>query len=52
MIEEKSEPIFEKCVCCDSITKEWVTKNIYERLYYVEGSGQLCPECWIEVYPD
>ena len=52
MTEEKLESIFDKCVCCDSITKEQITKNIYERLYYVEGGGKLCPECWIEAHPD
>lgn len=52
MIKEKQASVFDNCVCCDAETNEEITKNICERYYYVEGSGQLCKECWIEVYPD
>ena len=52
MNKEKQAPVFDCCVCCGTETNEERTKNIYERSYYVEGSGQLCKECWVEVYPD
>lgn len=52
MIEEKQALVFECCVCCGTETNEDRTKNIYERSYYVEGAGQLCKECWEEIYSD
>jgi len=52
MIEEKEVSKFDNCVCCGTETNEEITKNIYERSYYVEGSGQLCKECWVEIYFD
>ena len=52
MIKEKQPPVFDCCVCCGTETKEETTKNIHKRYYYVEGSGQLCRKCWVEVYFD
>lgn len=40
----------ENCVSCGKETNEDKDKNIYYRDYYVEGSGQLCRECWVEIY--
>jgi hypothetical protein len=40
----------EKCVLCRKKTKYKKTDPIEDRQHYVEGSGQLCPECWDETY--
>jgi len=42
----------EKCVSCDKETKVDVNTHIDYRYYYVEGSGQLCRDCWEEIYSD
>ena len=40
----------ERCVLCGKQTNIPVMMPISERAYYVEGSGQLCPECYQKVY--
>jgi len=40
----------EKCVVCGRETGIPINTHIDNRLDYVEGSGQLCSICFIEVY--
>ena len=40
----------EYCVSCgDKTPFHWFT-DITERMWYVEGSGQLCCKCWNDTY--
>ncbi len=41
---------YDKCVCCNKNTQELQDKHIDYRNYYVEGTGQLCENCYIELY--
>lgn len=40
----------EKCVSCGQETGIPVDKNVDSRTTYVEGSGQLCVECFKKIY--
>ena len=40
----------EKCVRCGKETQNDESTPVMERRYFVEGSGQLCEECWRRVY--
>ena len=40
----------EKCVRCGVETEYDVSSPVTVRRYYVEGSGQLCPLCYQELY--
>ena len=40
----------DKCVLCGKETHYDITTNIEQRQYYVEGSGQLCKDCYRQVY--
>jgi len=40
----------EKCVSCEKETEEDINTPIDHRDYYVEGVGQLCKDCWVELY--
>lgn len=40
----------EKCVLCECITDVKKDIDINERKYYVQGAGQLCSECYKEIY--
>jgi len=42
----------ENCVICNVDTNVPKTIDIQYRLFYVEGSGQLCRECWNSTYND
>ena len=42
----------EKCVSCEKETEVDVSTHIDHRDYYVEGAGQLCKDCWLEIYFD
>lgn len=57
MPEDGFEPVKEridkietrdKCVICGKETPYTIETHIDFRLYYVEGCGQLCKECWEE----
>ena len=37
---------------CGEDTGVPVTLDIQERLYYIEGAGQMCRECYDETYPE
>ena len=41
---------FDKCVSCGELTMYPVETSIQERMYYVEGAGQLCEKCYKEIY--
>ena len=45
------EPL-ERCVLCASITTVPVSAPEYERSFYVEGAGQLCENCYRQLYGD
>jgi len=47
-IERKREK--ELCVSCSKETEYFIDMNIEYRKYYVEGGGQLCPECYERIY--
>ena len=40
----------EICVLCGRVTDVDVSTPIDQRLHYVEGAGQLCPECDAKIY--
>jgi hypothetical protein len=40
----------DKCVSCDQETPYDVATPINLRQCYVEGAGQLCLECWTDIY--
>ncbi|MBM3228745.1 hypothetical protein FJZ20_02595 [Candidatus Pacearchaeota archaeon] len=50
-LEKISEEEFEECVCgCNSLTNIRKDTPISERVHYVEGTGQLTPRCYKEIY--
>jgi len=40
----------EKCVSCGRETGHSINDHVDSRKTYVEGAGQLCSECFKEVY--
>jgi len=40
----------ETCVLCGSITPYNKNDDINMREHYVEGAGQLCDKCFIDIY--
>ena len=40
----------ERCVRCGKETEYEINSPVTLRRYYVEGSGQLCPLCYQELY--
>lgn len=45
------EELYERCISCKELTGIPKTLDIQERLYYVEGAGQMCRDCWDVLYP-
>lgn len=41
----------EYCVLCGTETGYYLWTPIEQRYGYVEGAGQLCKECYKELYP-
>jgi hypothetical protein len=41
---------YDKCVSCQKETRYEKHTHINSRQYYIEGSGQLCPNCYEEIY--
>lgn len=41
----------ECCVRCGAETEYLISTPIDLRRWYVEGSGQLCEECWLKLWP-
>lgn len=42
----------EKCAACGKESEYDRETDIKFRMYYVEGAGQLCKDCWEEVYKE
>lgn len=42
---------FELCIRCGKPTPYNIQTPITLRRYYVEGSGQLCEQCYFTLYP-
>ena len=40
---------FEKCVICDEETNVPINEHIDFRKNYIEGGGQLCEQCYINL---
>jgi hypothetical protein len=40
----------EKCISCSKDTPVDKSTHIDYRRFYVEGAGQLCEECWNDIY--
>lgn len=40
----------EHCVLCGRLTEEAKELTLSERKHYIEGAGQLCQECYQEIY--
>lgn len=40
----------DKCVICNKVTEHDKSTHISCRQYYVEGTGQLCKECFVMFY--
>ena len=40
----------ERCVSCGTTTPYVMRQSIHERLYYIDGAGQLCEDCHYEIY--
>ncbi len=44
------DSVGEKCVCCGKPVGYDPLHNVEIRAYFVEGAGQLCPECYDKIY--
>ena len=42
----------EKCVRCGQITPFVITIPVDLRKWYIEGTGQLCQNCWNKLWPN
>jgi hypothetical protein len=42
--------IYESCVSCRELTQNEIGSDIKNRLCYIEGTGQLCRDCWETLY--
>lgn len=40
----------EICVACGNETEYMFSTPINKRQHYVEGAGQLCPQCYYDIY--
>jgi hypothetical protein len=40
---------FEVCVACGRKTRVRMTDNVASRPHYIEGAGQLCFDCYVEL---
>jgi hypothetical protein len=43
--------LFETCISCEYQLNIYKSTPTNERLYYIEGAGQLCKYCHEELYP-
>ncbi len=37
---------YDLCVVCKNVTDVRTDCRVAQRIYYVDGCGQLCKECW------
>lgn len=42
--------LFETCVCCHKKIRIVSDQSIEFRAFYIEGAGQLCYDCYQEIY--
>jgi recombinational DNA repair protein (RecF pathway) len=42
----------DRCVVCGKKTPYYKNTPINARMYYVEGSGQLCGNCWKIIFKE
>lgn len=49
--KKDAEIVFDFCVCCGETTGYKSDVSIDERIGYIEGTGQLCLNCYRELYP-
>lgn len=47
---EYMKQVNEKCVLCDKSTDETVAMPVHLRKHYIEGAGQLCQDCYQNLY--
>jgi len=48
---QSNKPVdHDNCIKCNATTKYTKTTPVAERMYYVEGAGQLCEFCWTIIY--
>lgn len=45
----RHEDEFEVCVACGRKTRIRMTDNVASRPHYIEGAGQLCSDCYVEL---
>ena len=50
--KEKYNSMFENCVLCNKELNVRKDLDINQRLYYIEGAGQLCKDCFESTYPE
>lgn len=43
---------YETCICCHKRVDISIDQDIEFRPFYVEGAGQLCYDCYQELYVD
>ena len=48
--EETRGGTLDKCISCGGKTQYDQFDHIDDRLFYIEGAGQLCPECFNLLY--
>jgi len=48
--ELDKENAIEKCVVCGKETEYTYNISISERQFYIEGAGQLCKQCYYDLY--
>lgn len=46
MVELIDGVYYDKCVLCLKTTDMQTNRPVATRPHYVEGCGQLCPDCW------
>jgi hypothetical protein len=49
-IYETKNSQMDHCIKCNKVTIYSKDTHVSQREYYVEGAGQLCPECWNKIY--
>lgn len=47
---EKSGEEYERCVFCGKQTEILKSEPVGGRQFYIEGAGQLCRDCFYEIY--
>lgn len=46
----KKDDKVDRCVLCGKATDYSKDTHVANRDYYVDGAGQLCPDCYKDVY--